>query len=461
MTPAAGWPGFHPRWTSNRRRSTSWPTWASSPARSSSPCNRPPSRPTTRPRWPPSHRRPPARTSSTAVWSRSPARPPTPAVGGRRGGGLPRRRADLAPGHRHRRWTYTGSLRGTGPSRSRPGPRRQRQPADHADSLVRLVSCPCSIFGLRPTPFVRHPGTVDAELRRGRGGHQFSSEVDGYITGVRFYKGPATPAPTSAPLDRGRPAPGLGHLHQRVLTGWQEADFAMPVAVTAGTTYVASYFAPTATTPGTASATTTPAPDEGLDKGPRRPIQALSDGADGPNGIYSYGGDAFPTCKFEATNYWVDAVLSTTPPPDVTPPVVTSVSPIDQASSVATSTTPTVVFDEPVQASTVSFTVTDLGTCQSPARRPMTRARRRPRSRRTTRWPTRRPIRPRSSGAADLSGNVQTEAETGLHHRGRTEPARGLPLQPVERPDRPDRGHRRRCQRGRAGRCGSTPTRTA
>ena len=80
--------------------------------------------------------------------------------------------------------------------------------------------------------------------------------------------------------------------------GWQELDFSSPVAVTAGTTYVASYFTSTghyaATTGGLASAVT------------NGPLTALAGG-----GVYAYGSSStFPTDTFNNNNYWVDVVYS-------------------------------------------------------------------------------------------------------------------------------------------------------
>src|SRR6185437_9018873 len=51
------------------------------------------------------------------------------------------------------------------------------------------------------------------------------------------------------------------------------------------------------------------------------PLHALASGASGGNGVYAVGGNSpFPNQSFNATNYWVDVVFSTTPPP---PPTLT------------------------------------------------------------------------------------------------------------------------------------------
>jgi hypothetical protein len=88
-------------------------------------------------------------------------------------------------------------------------------------------------------------------------------------------------------------------------SGWQQANFASPIAITAGTTYVVTYLAPA----GHYSADAGFFANAGVD---RPPLHALGDGVDGPNGVYRYGtGGVFPTDTFQSTNYWVDAVFQT------------------------------------------------------------------------------------------------------------------------------------------------------
>ena len=45
------------------------------------------------------------------------------------------------------------------------------------------------------------------------------------------------------------------------------------------------------------------------------PLQALTDGEAGGNGLYRYGASGFPTSTFTASNYWVDAVFTPSAPP--------------------------------------------------------------------------------------------------------------------------------------------------
>ena len=76
-------------------------------------------------------------------------------------------------------------------------------------------------------------------------GLKFYSEVPGQITGVRFYKGSrntgthlgALWASTGAKL-------ASVTFSGETASGWQQANFSSPVAITANTTYVISYSAP-------------------------------------------------------------------------------------------------------------------------------------------------------------------------------------------------------------------------
>ena len=85
-------------------------------------------------------------------------------------------------------------------------------------------------------------------------------------------------------------------------SGWQEVTFPAPVAVSANTTYIASYFAPEGhyalnTSYFNADVVTWP-------------LRALASGASGGNGVYKYSASsAFPASISNASNYWVDVVF--------------------------------------------------------------------------------------------------------------------------------------------------------
>lgn len=132
-------------------------------------------------------------------------------------------------------------------------------------------------------------------------GVRFRADVDGYVTGVRFFKGPNNTGTHTGSLwssDGQRLATGT--FAEDTDAGWQELTFRAPVPIEAGTVLVASYHAPL----GRYSV------DEGyFDQGVRRagPLEALSNHEDGGNGVYRYGEESsFPTETYRASNYWVD-----------------------------------------------------------------------------------------------------------------------------------------------------------
>ena len=130
-------------------------------------------------------------------------------------------------------------------------------------------------------------------------------------------------------------------------SGWQQVPLATPVAITANTTYVASYH----TTAGRYAL------DEfyfDTSSFANPPLHALRDGEDGPNGLYKYGNNGFPTESFGASNYWVDVVFNTTLPPDTTPPSISAVSPSNSTISVSLSSVLTVTFNEAINPATIS-----------------------------------------------------------------------------------------------------------
>ena len=77
-------------------------------------------------------------------------------------------------------------------------------------------------------------------------GVKFRSDRDGYITGIRFYKGTTnTGHPRRQSLDGRRDARSASvTFANETASGWQQATFASPIAITANTVYVASYYAP-------------------------------------------------------------------------------------------------------------------------------------------------------------------------------------------------------------------------
>jgi hypothetical protein len=162
-------------------------------------------------------------------------------------------------------------------------------------------TCPCSIWGSGGTPANTLTNDGDAvEL-----GLRFRSEINGYISGVRFYKGGAANGGTHVGhlWTSGGTLLGSVTFSDETASGWQQALFQTPIPITANTTYVVSYFAPL----GHYAVTTGQFASFGIDA---PPLHVLRDSVNGHNGVYLYtstGG--FPTQTINSTNYWVDVIF--------------------------------------------------------------------------------------------------------------------------------------------------------
>jgi hypothetical protein len=135
-------------------------------------------------------------------------------------------------------------------------------------------------------------------------GVKFTADTDGFVTGVRFYKAAAnTGTHVGSLYGSGGSLLGQATFTGESASGWQSVTFSSPVAVTAGTTYVASYHAANGHYSVTGAAFAT----GGIDNGP---LHALSDLVTA-NGVYAYSSTpVFPSSNFNATNYWVDVMFA-------------------------------------------------------------------------------------------------------------------------------------------------------
>ena len=204
-------------------------------------------------------------------------------------------------------------------------------------------NCPCSIW-----PATATPGTLDSgDVTSGEFGVKFRADVNGTVTGIRFYKSAAN---TGSHV--GNLWTSSGTLLASAVfagessTGWQQVTFSSPVAITPGTVYVASYFTPNGHYSYDANFFSTTGVDQ-------PPLHALANGISGANGVYSYGSvSTFPVSSFNASNYWVDVVFTTTAPTQG--PAVTSFSPANGVAAVSTTAAITATFNEAVDSSTVN-----------------------------------------------------------------------------------------------------------
>ena len=168
-----------------------------------------------------------------------------------------------------------------------------------------------SLFGVTATPSTVATDPDPLEL-----GVKFTTDQPGFITGVRFYKGPGN---TGTHIGNLWTASGqkiaTGRFTNETESGWQTLTFPAPIRVTSGTTYVASYFAPAGhySFDDNFFATAKDNP----------PLHAPATSAVyGGNGVYSYGAASqLPTNSYAGGNYWVDVNFAA----DLTRWVVSSV----------------------------------------------------------------------------------------------------------------------------------------
>ena len=219
-------------------------------------------------------------------------------------------------------------------------------------TVTPLGSTPATIWDSAAspaTPAANDGGAIEVGLK-------FRADSDGHVTGVRFHKGPGNTGPHVGNLWRSD-----GTLLATVpftsetASGWQQADLATPVPVTAGQTYVVSYHAPAGrygVTSGAFSA-------GGVD---RAPLHALRSGLDGANGVFRYGPGGFPTSGYNNSWYGVDVVFV-----DLAGPAVVARTPAADASGVALDARVAATFGEDVGVAGATFTLRDAASGQAVA----------------------------------------------------------------------------------------------
>jgi hypothetical protein len=155
-----------------------------------------------------------------------------------------------------------------------------------------------SLFSASSTPSmvsVNDPNPVELGLK-------FQASTNGDITGIRFYKGALNTGTHTADLWS---ATGTllasATFTTETASGWQQVQFATPVSITAGTTYIASYH-----TSGNYSAD----PALFANSVSNGPLTAPSSSLIGGNGVYAYGTNSlFPSNTYNSTSYGVDVLF--------------------------------------------------------------------------------------------------------------------------------------------------------
>jgi lysophospholipase L1-like esterase/fibronectin type 3 domain-containing protein len=175
-------------------------------------------------------------------------------------------------------------------------------------------SCPCSVWSSDDAPIVSQvTSTSPTEV-----GVRFRVEQYGYITGIRFYKGPLNTGVHKGNLwTRDGKLLASATFTDETESGWQQVNFSSPVVVWPWTTYVASYFAPVGRYAADPSVFT-------QTEIVTSPVRLLAAGQSGGNGWWvSSATGGFPNSPSpQAANHWVDVVfvLSTDPAPPPPPP---------------------------------------------------------------------------------------------------------------------------------------------
>lgn len=213
-------------------------------------------------------------------------------------------------------------------------------------SVSVTVGGPYSVFGgtVPALPAVDDRSAAELGLR-------FTAEVDGYVSGVRFYKGSGNSGQHVGTLWSAQGARlGTVTFGGETASGWQTALFTTPIAVVAGQQYTVSYTAPNGGYayeewywPYKARATA--------------PLSVPTTTGVTAAGVYGNSG-AYPTETYRDANYFVDVVFEAA---QDSPVRLTSQAPAPGVTGVARDTVISTLFTRPVQPASVSMTVTAAG----------------------------------------------------------------------------------------------------
>jgi hypothetical protein len=173
-------------------------------------------------------------------------------------------------------------------------------PTSNVSVTAAPQTCPCTIFGSEAPNLADSGDAGSIEV-----GVKFTSDSNGSILGIRFYKSAANTGTHVGHIWSSSGALlGTATFTAETGSGWQQVNFAVPIAITANTTYIASYFAPA----GHYAGDSFYFEEAGHDN---PPLHALANGVEGADGIYIYASTGtFPTQTYNSTNYWVDVIFS-------------------------------------------------------------------------------------------------------------------------------------------------------
>ncbi len=140
---------------------------------------------------------------------------------------------------------------------------------------------------------------MEPDTRSVEVGVKFRANVAGSITALRFYRGTGNANGYVAKLWSGSGTLlAQASVRDGRVPGWQEVALPTPVPITAGTTYVASYYTSNGQfardVSGLASAIVS------------GNLTAPASSTVGGNGVFAYGTGGFPASSYKDANYWVD-----------------------------------------------------------------------------------------------------------------------------------------------------------
>lgn len=163
--------------------------------------------------------------------------------------------------------------------------------------------CPCGLFASSALPGTANDLDIQAQQQGIELGVQFTSDVAGFISGIRFYKGSDNVGLRVGDVwdANGSRLNSVGQARSfsgETASGWQTLTFRVPVPIAANTTYIAAYHS----NYGSYSS------DQNFFALPHDAAPLHSRGG---GGVYAYGGVQFPTSTFNSSNYWVDVVFDT------------------------------------------------------------------------------------------------------------------------------------------------------
>ncbi|HYO51489.1 DUF4082 domain-containing protein [Archangium sp.] len=147
----------------------------------------------------------------------------------------------------------------------------------------------------------RVPGTaVEPDTRAVEIGVKFRANVAGTITALRFYRGTGNASGYVARLwTSGGTLLAQVSVTDGRIPGWQEVPLPTPISITAGTTYVASYYSSNGQFARDVSGLANAVVSGNL--------TAPGSASVGGNGVFVYQtGGGFPASSYKDANYWVD-----------------------------------------------------------------------------------------------------------------------------------------------------------